>query len=327
MICMPAGRTVAPRLESDLPKTDNRRAFDWNDLKFLLAVARDGSSLAAARTLGTSQSTVHRRLNELEKGLGYSLIERRQSGYRLNELGQSVLPCARTIKDAFAAFERLLNASDKGLSGTVRLTCPETVGYRLMRARLLDKFNARFPYLRIELVMDDEYLDLGKRQADIAIRRGAPIEAALIRRKIATVHWAVYASRAYTKRFGTIRSYEDINHHRVAALKGTVKDHPAALWLRSIAPNAKVVARGENLPSLILAVKSGVALAPLPTSMGEGDAELSRMLGPIPEVVDEFYLLMHEDLKRTPRVRAVFDFILHERKFVRAILAGKPVQS
>ena len=324
---MPLCREVAPRLENNLPKSDNRRRFDWNDLKFFLAVARHGSSLAAARRLGTSQSTVHRRLNELEKGLGYSLIERRQSGYLLTELGQSVVACARSIEDSFATFERLLNASDKGLSGTVRLTCPETVGYRLMRGGLPDRFNARFPYLRIELVMDDEYLSLAKGQAEIAIRRGAPTEAALVRRKIASVHWAVYASHAYIKKFGSIRSYEDINHHRVAVLKGAMEGHPAARWLRSIAPKAKVVASSVNFPSLILVVKSGVALAPLPTSMGEGDAELARMLGPIPELVDEFYMLMHEDLKRAPRVRAVFDFIVDERKLVSSILSGKPIQS
>jgi len=324
MNCMPASAAVAPRLESDLPKVDNRCAFDWNDLKFFLAVARDGSSLAAAKTLGTSQSTVHRRLKELEKGLGCSLIERRQSGYRLTELGQSALTHARSIEDSVVAFERLLFASDKGLSGTVRVTCPETVGYRLMRSRLLDKFNARFPDLRVELVMGDLYLDLAKGQADVAIRRGMPIEAALVRRKVASVNWAVYASPAYIKRFGSIRSYEDINHHRIVELKGAVGDHPAARWLRSIAPKAKVVAQSENIPALILAVKSGVALAPLPTPLGEGDAELAPML-PIPELQDDFYLLMHEDLRRTRRVRAFFDFMLEELKLVGQVITGKPI--
>ena len=185
-----------------------------------------------------------------------------------------------------------------------------------------------FQDLRVELVMDDEYLDLAKGQADVAIRRGAPIEATLIRRKIASVHWAVYASLAYIEKFGSIRSYEDISDHRIVELEGTIEGHPAALWLRSIAPNAKVVARSENLPALeILALKSGVALAPLPTSMGEGDPELARMLGPIPALVDDFYLLMHEDLRRTPRVRAVFDFLVDELKLVQAVLAGKPVRS
>jgi hypothetical protein len=70
-----------------------------------------------------------------------------------------------------------------------------------------------------------------------------------------------------------------------------------------------------------------VALAPLPSSMGEGDGELERMLGPIPELVDDFYLLMHEDLRRTPRVRTLYDFFLNERKSVRLILSGSTLQS
>src|SRR6185437_10392058 len=124
--------------------------FDWNDLKYFLAVARHGSTVAGAKALGQSQSTVHRRLGELERRLGRQLVARRPSGYRLTELGVNLLAYAERVEAAVAAFERRISASKTELTGTVRVTCPEALGSRLMRSNLIDKFNARHPGLRVE---------------------------------------------------------------------------------------------------------------------------------------------------------------------------------
>ena len=166
--------------------------FDWNDLKYFLAVARNGSSLAAAKALKTSQSTVHRRLKELERRLGHSLIKRHPTGYRLTELGNAMLVHARNLA-----------ASDQNPTGTVRVTCPEMFGYRLMRSDLLDKLAAQFPGLSVEFVMSDQVLNLSKGEADIAIRLPPFADDALVRRRIVDQPWAIYATHAYAERHGT----------------------------------------------------------------------------------------------------------------------------
>src|SRR5215211_5226575 len=102
-----------------------------------------------------------------------------------------------------------------------------------------------------------------------------------------------------------------------------MSDHPAARWLHSVAPNAKVAARATSLPTMLLAVKTGIGLAPLPLIVGENESDLVRLLGPLSDLTTQFYLLMHQDMKRTPRVRALFDFIVNEVKSVRAILEGR----
>ena len=134
--------------------------FDWNDLKHFLAFARTGSMLAAAKALGVNQSTVQRRLTELENRLGQQLIERHRGGYRLTELGEQLRPDAECIEAAVAAFERHLASCQKELTGTLRVTCPTTVAHRLTRTPLIDAFQTQHPGLRIELVMSDHYLDL-----------------------------------------------------------------------------------------------------------------------------------------------------------------------
>jgi DNA-binding transcriptional LysR family regulator len=151
-------------------------------------------------------------------------------------------------------------------------------------------------------------------------------DGGLVGRKIADLPWAVYASSSYIERRGRITCFEDINNHSVIQFDGQLQTHQAARWLKLVAPNAQVAARSVCLPSLLLGVKSGVGLAPLPVIVGDGDEDLVSMLGTIPELFTPFYLFTHEDMKQTPRVRAFFDFVIDELEALRVILAGKSRQ-
>lgn len=302
----------------------NQTMFDWNDLKYFLAVARHGSTLSAAKALGLSQSTVHRRLDELQRKLGERLVIRGPAGYRLTELGEQLRSYAGRVEEATVAFKRRLAASKNELSGVIRVTCPEVLGFRLMHSPLIKKFNERYPGLRVEMIVSDKYLDLAKGEADIAFRACAPMptDPALFGRKIVPSPWAVYASKAYIERHGGIESVEDINSHVVIRFEATMRDHPAARWLQSVAPDANVSARGSGVPAALTAVRSGSGLGVLPVSLGDNERDLVRLFGPIPNLPSDLYLLIHEDLKATPRVRAFFDFILTELPSVRQILAA-----
>lgn len=148
----------------------NLRMFDWNDLRYFLAVAQHGSTRAAARALGVNQSTVHRRLLELERRLGHALVRRHPTGYRLTELGETLRPAIERVDEAVAGVERVVRDYGNTLVGTIRLTCPEPLVSRIASSPLLDLFHERHPGLRVELVMSDGYLDLSKGEADIALR-------------------------------------------------------------------------------------------------------------------------------------------------------------
>jgi DNA-binding transcriptional LysR family regulator len=300
--------------------------FAWDDLKHLLEFARKGSILAAAKAQGVNQSTVQRRLIELQKALGQQLLERDVTGYRLSQLGQDLLPYAQRIEAAVQDFERQLASHDDCLTGVVRVTCAPTVGDRLRRAQLIDAFERRFPGMRVELLLSDGFADLSKREADIAIRsQGWKIDdETLVGRKIAEGNWAVYASRSYVARHGKPQNPEEIVRHHVVKCDGHIRDHQATRWLRQKAPDALVAASVENWAGLLLAVKSGAALAPLPIAVGDTESELVRVIDNIPELTSHFYLLMHRDMKGAPRVRAFFDFVISEIKVFRAALAGKP---
>jgi DNA-binding transcriptional LysR family regulator len=189
---------------------------------------------------------------------------------------------------------------------------------------LFESFHTRFPGLQIELLLSDRYVDLSKREADIAIRSiGRELkDETLVGRKIAEGPWAVYASHSYIERHGRPERPEDIDHHCVVKCDGIIAEHSAGQWLRAHAPHATVTACSESWPALVLAVKSGVGLAPLSTALGDGERELVRVID-VPELVTRFYLLMHPDMRRVPRVRAFFDFVVSEIKAFRTVLAGE----
>lgn len=299
-----------------------RPAFDWDDLRYFLAVARHGSTLAAGRALGLSQSTVQRRLAELERRIGRQLVKRHPTGYRLTELGEEMLPYAERVEQAVRGFEERLEAAKRDVLGVIRVTCPEPLVYRITQSSLLDRFHAKHPGLRVEFVMSDKYLDLAKGEADVALRSGDTTDDELVGRKIADSLWAVYASRKYIERHGRPERIEDLERHRLVGFDETMANHRAATWLRAVAPGAQIVARNNSVLGVLYAVKSGVGIAPLPTALGDAEEDLVRVLGPIPELARIWRLLAHPDVRRTPRVSAFFDFITGEIEALKPILTG-----
>jgi len=296
--------------------------FDWNDLKYFLAVADHHSTLAAARALEVNQSTVQRRLGELERCIGRQLVKRHPTGYRLTEFGESMLPHAHRVAQSVLAFEQHVEATRREAVGVIRVTCPEPLVYRITQSALLERFHARHPGLRVEFVMSDKYLDLTKGDADVALRSGDTEDNELVGRKIADSIWAVYASRTYIERHGKPDRLEDLAQHLLVGFDETMTNHRAAKWLRQVAPNASIVARNNSVLGLLYSVKAGVGLAPLPTAIADAEQDLVRVLGPIPELARIWRLLTPPDLRHTPRVSAFFDFIVEEIEALRPILTG-----
>jgi DNA-binding transcriptional LysR family regulator len=296
--------------------------FDWNDLRFLLAVAEEGSTLAAARVLGVNQSTVQRRLAELEARLGQRLVERQQAGYRLTDLGVAVLPQAQSVRGAIDAFAQAVRDAGRAQVGIVRVTCPEPIALRLNKSGLLDRFHRANPGLQVEFVLSDKYVDLAKGEADVALRSGDTDDDVLVGRKIAESLWAIYASRDYVAGHGAPASIADLGNHPLIGFEETMTRHRAVTWLREVAPNATYGARNTSVLGLVYAAKAGIGVAPLPMALGDGEGDLVRVLGPVPELTRPWRILAHPDQRHSAGVEAFFAFVLSETEALRPILTG-----
>lgn len=293
--------------------------FDWNDLRYLLAVAEHGSTLAAARHLNVNQTTVQRRLGQLENNLGLRLVERSPRGYRLTTEGALVLPHAEQVAVAIEIFgQKVIETSRAGI---LRLTCPEPIAIRLAQSGFIDRFHARHPAILVQFVLADRYIDLSKGEADVALRSG-DTEGDLVGRKIADSIWTAYASRSYLERNGAPTSVEDLKHHALIAFDESLARHRLSTWLREIAPDAQFIARSNSVLGLVSAAKAGMGVAALPIALGDTEPDLVRCLESIPDLTRAWRVLTHPDLRHLPRVNAFFDFVVSETEALRPILTG-----
>ncbi|MCB1377502.1 MAG: LysR family transcriptional regulator [Alphaproteobacteria bacterium] len=293
--------------------------FNWNDLKHFVVVARSGSTLAAARTLRVNQSTVLRRLMDLEGRLKLRLVERLPSGYRLTPAGEAVLDAAEGVATAIESFERV--AAEAAHENVLRLTCPESIADRLTRSGFLDRFQASNPGLSVVFVLADRYIDLGRGEADVALRSG-DTDGNLIGRKVADSLWAIYASRDYLQRKGAPTSVAEIDQHALVAFDQSLSGHRLSLWLHDVAPHARVVARANSVLGLVSAVMSGVGITALPTPLGDGDPDLVQVLPPVVELSRAWRLLCHPDSRNLRRVDAFFAFVATQIDELRPVLTG-----
>lgn len=296
--------------------------FNWDDLKPFLAVARCGSTTAAAKELGVDQSTVQRRLAELEMRLGQPLVKREPRGYRLTAYGVTLLPLAQKVEQQVAALEERIRQASREVNGILRLTCPEPIVARITASPLLDHLRTRAPGLRLEFVTTDRYVDLRQGEADVALRSGDTTDGHLVGRKVGESYWAVYAGRGYVARRGAPRSVEATVGHDWIILDASMTGHRSLAWLQQVAPHALVAVTAGSVLGLVHAAKGNAGLAALPTALGDSEPELVRLFGPVPELTRIWRILTTAQLRRTPRVATFFAFMAREGETLRPILTG-----
>jgi DNA-binding transcriptional LysR family regulator len=282
---------------------------DWNDIRWFLAVAEHGSTLAAARSSHVSQSTVFRRIAALEASLGLLLFERRASGYDLTEDGAALLPAAGEMAKAAEALSRVAAERQRNLSGTVRLSAPEIVLAHVLPP-VIGRFRALYPAIKLELVATDRRVDLGAGEADVALRGGsAPTDPALFGRRLTYDRSVIAASRSYADKAGLPQSMTELAAHPLIRL-----DPPGAppeLLERLIAclPDDAVVLRPNTMTAVLSAVRGGLGLGILPRFIVDREPELvhAPIVLPLPEF--ELWIITHERRRHSAPVRALMDFV------------------
>jgi DNA-binding transcriptional LysR family regulator len=296
--------------------------FDWDDVKFFVAVAEHGSTIAAAKALEVNQSTVQRRVAELERRLGLNLVRRTSTGYALTEAGIGLLSRAQALGEGARLLQVEIDRIKDDLRGVVRLTCPEPVVGRLSAVGLLNRLADRHPQIELQYVISDQYVDLSAGEADIALRSGEPRDETLVGRKVADSIWAIYASKSYLQQHGSPQTIADLSRHSIVGFNGAMANHRATSWLREVAPAARIVSSNDSVLGVMLSVKAGLGIAPLPTTIANTQGDLVEVLPPVEALQRAWYLLFTPDARKRPRVTAVIDFLLEELASLREVLMG-----
>ena len=284
--------------------------LDWNDLRYFLAVAREGSTLAAAKRLRTSQTTVARRVAALEAALGIPLFERRQAGYVLTPGGDSLVAEAAEVERTASAFSEAALAQARELSGTVRITTEEIYAITLL-APLLAELHQRHPEIRIDLDTSQQVRDLGAGEADISLRSTSEERhpAGLVGRRLSVDDWTLYCSRDYAARHGAPTTLEELrNHPIIGGGGGNLWRHYQA-WLQNLGLEDQVAMHHASSGGLLSGVRSGFGIAVLPCVIADGDPELYRCIPPRTQHGRVLWLFTHDRVRHSPRVRTVIDFL------------------
>jgi DNA-binding transcriptional LysR family regulator len=282
--------------------------LDWNDLRIVLAIARAGGLVRAAARLGVNHSTVFRRLNVLEDRLGVQLFERLPAGYEPTDAGAQVIAAAERIESETLALDRDLAGRDARLCGRLRVTASETLAFRILTAEVV-RFRAAHPGIQIEVVIENRQLDLSRREADVAFRATRPTQGALFGRKLAAIAWAGYGADSYLAAHGTLVAPWELAAYPVVGWDSAAANVKAAQWLADTVPEDTIVYRSSSLINQLLAVKAGIGLAVLPCYLADPEPNLRRALPPVPELTRELWLITHQALKATARVRAFMDTV------------------
>jgi DNA-binding transcriptional LysR family regulator len=282
--------------------------LDWNDLRFFLAVARSGSTLAAARTLKVAQATVSRRITALEEALGTKLFIRSPSGYALSFRGQTMLAGAEQVERSINALVNSVEAEERRLSGTVRLTTVESAAnVWLMPA--LAAFRAQHPAVVAEVIVDDRALDIARGEADIAIRFGnPPQDESLVIRRIVELHESVYARQDLADQLGLPNNHKGLKRYPMIGFSGTGIGH-IAQWMQNLGPDINVVHSANTLSAVIAAVRAGMGAAVMPCLIGDTMPGLVRLFPPIPELSTPGWIVTTASARQQPHIRALLDFI------------------
>jgi DNA-binding transcriptional LysR family regulator len=293
---------------------------DWNDLRFFLAVHRERTLAGAARTLGVEHTTVSRRLSALESALGAKLFVRTPDGFAPTKAGKEILAHAVRAEEAMQGIQRAVQGDDAHPEGVVRITTSEAFAGFVVR--MLGELRARHPGITVEVVADNAPLDLARRDADIALRIHPEAQPELVSRKMAHAGWSIYAAQAYVDARGKPEPCTNLKGHDVVGFDASLRGVPGARWLEAHSAGANVVLRGNSIPAVLNAMIAGLGVGSVPCFLATNEPTLVRLT---PEVTGarDMVLLVHPDLVKVARVRAVFDFLVEAFARNAALLEGK----
>lgn len=287
--------------------------MDWDKLRVFHAAAGAGSFTHAGEALGLSQSAVSRQVSALELDLQIPLFHRHARGLILTEQGDLLFRTTQEVVRRLDQARTMLTDSRERPHGDLRVSSTVGIGTGWLAPRVA-AFVERYPDIRLQLILSDDELDLSMREADVALRLRQPAQQDLIQRKLFNIHFHVYGSQAYLDRFGTPKSAEELDEHRIVSFGGPIPSYLQSLnWLATIGrsgrdprPSVLVI---NSLLGLLRTIKADVGLGVLPDYLGE-DEGLVQVLPEIDMPVMDAYLAYPEELKSVARVQVFRDFLV-----------------
>lgn len=277
--------------------------MNWDDLKVLLALSREGSTRKAASTMGVSNTTVMRRLESLEEHIGGKLFNRTPDGYKPTALADQLLPTAITVEQTLVEAERQVSGKDSELSGRVKLSLPGVPVTHISES--VAEFALKYPRIELDIAISDEPVDLARREADIAVR-GLPKDKRppkdIVGIKIGRISLGYYVHKELLSE--AARGQRELTCIRASHTVLNLGDLPApeTLGLES----RHLI---DGLTPRMVAVTHKLGVAALPCFLARQHPDLMLLPGVPSAHWGHTWLLHHKDLRQSARIRALFQHL------------------
>lgn len=295
--------------------TDGKQEMDWDKLRVFHAVAEAGSFTHAGEALGLSQSSVSRQISALEESLNASLFHRHARGLKLTEQGETLYKAAHEVSGRIAMAEALVSESRDRPSGPLRITTTVAFGSAWLTERLKD-FIEMYPEIEVTLLVSHDELDLGMREADVAIWLTPPRHGDLIQRRLITMHHQAFASADYLEKHGTPKNLVDLDNHQLIAYDESFRPPLTNVnWLLMAglepgSPPRRPVLRVNNIYGMFRAATSGLGISSLPDYMGHITRHLIPVLPKLEGPSFDAYFVYPEELRNSRRIAVFRDYLI-----------------
>lgn len=300
-----AGVTAAPTPVSRL---------DWDDLRYVLFVARNGSLSGAARELAVTHSTMLRRIDAIEAKLQVRLFERMRNGYVVTEAGDAMRRIAEQCEPLVAEAERSVLGGDTRLTGSLRVTTAFVVAQHLL-PQALAQFCGAYPEIEVQMLTTPERVDLSRRYADIAVRMSNEVPDYLIGRKLGQARFRVYGWHAAPFLAGAGKKPKprpiDVLVRTLPwiSVETDVPDRFYNRWLQANVPASSIVMRSDHFPNTLALLRTGMGVTIMPEFVTADVDGLVALSEPIDALQTPIWILTHPDLRNTARVRAFMQVV------------------
>lgn len=286
-------------------------SWNWDHLRYFLALADTGTLSEAARQLGVSHSTVQRRVRVFEQTLNTQLFDRVIDGYVLTASGRALHCEAVKMRASIDAVSNEILDSDRLIEGMVVITTTDTLAYKVL-PKLLYELSIRHNGLRFTLTMLNRFSDIHHHEAHIGIRTGREPPPELIGRKIGSIEFKACASSAYLKQYPLTAFPTDPAEHRFVVLDDSYANTPVSRWLHEkLTPESRLTT-GSNFLTCASLCRAGLGITLLPSYLLVDDPELVELplQNPIPH--NDLWILSHTDYRDTERVRVVRHYLYEQ---------------
>lgn len=285
--------------------------MNWDNLRYFLALAREGSVSGAGRALGVKHTTVARRIQALEQHMGTRLFDRSRSGYSMTQAAENLFDDVLRLEEKVQRVDHKIAGQDAALAGLLKLTVAHDLANRFILPEI-GKFLNTYPKIQLQLLMTPGLVDLAAHEADIAIRLTPSPPEYLVGRELMKLRHGIYGTSEVLNKLA-----DPVN---VILFRSEI-DHPA--WVSDHFKNANVILRVDDVSSMAVAVKNDLGIAKMPCFIGDTEPTLRRLDLKLELSTWGIWILNHVDLRATARVRACKDFLQGILEKKRSLIQGE----